>query len=134
MKKDILIIANYGPTPGGKSNDRLDTIIKLLLKEGMGVEFISSTFSHSKKAQKQLDEKVIKGLPYKYTMVYEPGYPKNVSLKRFQSHHVAAKNLTNYLNDRKKPDLIFAVTTSTAFGYAAAILTHTLAGVISLSM
>lgn len=134
MKKDILIIANYGPTPGTKSNDRIVTLLDLLIAEGYNVELVSTSFQHSKKEQKKIDDKVLEDLPYKYTMVYEPGYPKNVSLKRFYSHHVAAKNLTKYLNGRKKPDLIFVVTTSTAFGYAAAILTHTLADVILLSM
>ncbi|MGI6701989.1 MAG: glycosyltransferase family 4 protein [Christensenellales bacterium] len=121
MAKDILILANYGPTPGTKSNDRIITLLDLLITEGYNVELVSTSFQHSKKEQKKIDDKVLEDLPYKYTMVYEPGYPKNVSLKRFYSHHVAAKNLTKYLNDRKKPDLIFAVTTSTAFGYAAAM-------------
>lgn len=121
MAKDILILANYGPTPGTKSNDRIITLLDLLITEGYNVELVSTSFQHSKKEQKKIDDKVLEDLPYKYTMVYEPGYPKNVSLKRFYSHHVAAKNLTKYLNNRKKPDLIFTVTTSTAFGYAAAM-------------
>lgn len=117
--KDIVLIANYGPTPGTKSNDRMVTIIDLLVEQGYNVELISTTFQHSTKKQKQIAEEVIEQLPYKYTMVYESGYPKNVSLKRVYSHSIAAKNLSKYLNERKKPDLIFVVTTSTAFAYAA---------------
>ena len=83
MKKDILIVANYAPIPQRIGNNRLYAIIDLLLKESFAVEMIGSTFSHSKKKQMDIDDKVIKELPYKYTMVYEPGYPKNVSLKRF---------------------------------------------------
>ena len=121
MAKDIVIIANYGPLPTGKSNNRLMTILDLLVKEGLNVEYIISSFSHPKKQQMDIDQKALEKLPFKCTVLYEPGYPKNVSLKRFYSHHIAAKNLTKYLKGRKKPDLIFAVTTSTAFGYAAAM-------------
>ncbi len=119
MKKDIVIIANYGPTPNTKSNDRIVTILNLLIKQGFDVELISTSFQHSTKKQKQIDEDIIQQLPYKYTMVYESGYLKNVSLKRVYSHSTAAKNLSKYLNERKKPDLIYTVTTSTAFAYAA---------------
>ncbi|MGI6523669.1 MAG: hypothetical protein ACOX2Y_07395, partial [Christensenellales bacterium] len=113
MAKDIIIIANYGPLPTGKSNNRLVTILDLLVKEGFNVEYIISSFSHSKKQQMDIDQKALEKLPFKCTVLYEPGYPKNFSLKRFYSHHIAAKNLTKYLKGRKKPDLIFAVTTST---------------------
>lgn len=51
MKKDILIVANYAPIPQRTGNNRLYTIIDLLLKESFAVEMIGSTFSHSKKSK-----------------------------------------------------------------------------------
>jgi len=117
--KDIVIVANYAPIPERKTNNRLYTILDLLVKENYNVEMIGSTFNHNTKKPKKVDNEILQKLHYKYTMVYEPGYSKNVSLKRFHSHKVFANNLTKYLEKRKKPDLIFTVTTSTAAGYAA---------------
>lgn len=121
MKKDIVLVANYGHTPDTKSNDRLQTIIDLLVAENYDVEFVCSSFNHTKKQQKQIDKEKLNRLPYKYTMLYEPGYKKNVSIKRFYSHNILAKNIKKYLDKRKKPDLVFTVSTSTSVGYAAAM-------------
>ncbi|MCD7993285.1 MAG: glycosyltransferase family 4 protein, partial [Clostridia bacterium] len=55
-------------------------------------------------------------IPYKYTMLPEPGYPRNVCLRRFYSHHVFGKNLSKYLEEMKKPDVIIAAVPSLDVG------------------
>lgn len=42
----------------------------------------------------------------------EPGYKKNVCLKRFYSHKVLAKNMKKYLENRKTPDVIYCAVPS----------------------
>lgn len=119
MKKDIVLVLNYAPVPG-KGNDRIGTIIDLLLQDGHEVELITSDFWHNQKKPKEVDPEMLRALPYRYTMLHEPSYSKNVSLKRFYAHKVLARNIAGYLAQRKKPDVVFAVTTSTAVAYVAA--------------
>ena len=45
-------------------------------------------------------------------MINEPGYYKNVSLKRIISHRVFAKNVLEYVKKIKKPDIIYCVVPS----------------------
>lgn len=121
MGKDIVMVLNYAPVPKVNiENDRVLTIINSLVKQGDNVELITSDFAHASKKKKDITEEEIAALPYKYTMLHEPPYPKNVCIKRFYAHSKLAKNIAKYLKDRKKPDLVFTVTTSTAVGYAAA--------------
>ena len=76
-----------------------------LLAVDNDVEVITSDFYHITKMARK---KIIKNLPYKVTYLHEPGYPKNVCLKRFWSHKVWAGNIKKYFETRKKPDVIYA--------------------------
>lgn len=121
MKKDIVMVLNYAPAPNiDKDNDRVLSIIDLLVSKGFDVELVTSDFSHGDKKPKDIAREDLDKLNYKYTMLHEPPYYKNVSIKRFLAHARLAKNVGKYLEKRKKPDLIFTVTTSTAVGYVAA--------------
>lgn len=96
--KNILIIANFisiMPWQGG--NNRFTYLANLLSERGHNVELVTSSFSHAKKCQKKLEQNEIKKLPYKLTNIYEPGYKKNVSVKRFYSHYILGKNIKKYL-------------------------------------
>lgn len=68
------------------------------------VEIITSNYMHGPKKHAK---KVQQSEKSKITALEEPGYPKNICLKRFHSHAVLAKNLKKYLNTRKKPDVIY---------------------------
>ena len=48
----------------------------------------------------------------KVTALHEPGYSKNVSLKRFFSHHVLAKSILGYLEKRDRPDAVYVAVPS----------------------
>lgn len=117
-KKDIVMVINYSSFPiAGKDNGRAFTIIDLLLEKGYDVELITSDFSHTYKRPKEISKEELESVDFKYTMLHEPAYPKNVCIKRFVAHSKLASNISKYLKKRKKPDLIFTVTTSTAVAY-----------------
>lgn len=106
MKKIAIIALSYGWLPGEGGTTRFSFLAELLAKRGYDVTLISSSFYHVKKKKRDL-EKLRKGnYPYRLFFLEEPGYPKNVSLKRIYSHHVAAKNLQNHLK-RENYDLVY---------------------------
>ncbi|OME82141.1 hypothetical protein BK120_15840 [Paenibacillus sp. FSL A5-0031] len=105
--KDILLVTNYCQFPGESGNSRYTYLAEKLVEAGFKVEIIASTFYHKTKKQRTFDGDSIKGVGYKATLIYEPGYSKNVSLKRIHSNKVIAGNIIKYLKKRKKPDLIY---------------------------
>ena len=110
----ILIIAHFTQTPNENGNNRFNYLANLLGKsEENRVELITSSFSHKYKKQRKMNDEPIDKLNYKLTTIYEPGYKKNVSLKRFYSHHKMGKNLKKYLNNLNyKPDVIYCAVPS----------------------
>lgn len=111
MKK-VLMIANFARFPWEEGNGRFAYIINSLNQEKVEIEFITSSFFHGEKKQRDLNEERLKKLPYKATLIKEPGYNKNVCLKRFYSHNIFAKNVKKYLNTIEKPDLIYTAVPS----------------------
>lgn len=111
MKKKILIIANFVTLPWEKGNSRFTYIIDLIDKEKYDVELITSSFWHENKIQRQPNEEALK-LDYNITLINEPGYKKNVSLKRFYSHYKFAQNVKKYLETINKPDIIYTAVPS----------------------
>lgn len=106
MKKKIVVIANFTRLPWEKGNSRFPYIINLIDKEKFDVELITSKFLHGEKRHRK-DSDFVKELDYKVTLIDEPEYKKNVSLKRFFSHKVFAKNVKKYLENSEKPDIIY---------------------------
>lgn len=119
MKKRIVVIANFARLPWEKGNSRFPYIINLIDKEKYEVEFITSSFSHGEKRQRENKSNEM-DLDYKITLIDEPGYKKNVSLKRFYSHHVFAKNVEKYLGTIEKPDVIYCAVPALDVGKVAA--------------
>lgn len=114
---DIAIIANFCRDFSETDNGRFMYLAKKL-SENNEVEIITSDFYHEKKTHR---EKVTVKWPFKITYIHEPGYKKNVSIKRFLSHKTLAKNLTKHLKTRKKPDVIYCAVPSLDFTQAASI-------------
>lgn len=108
--KDIVIVANFiGALDGGK-NSRFTYLAELLSKESdITVEIVSSTFSHDYKRKRS---STIHLQNIKITLIDEPGYKKNISLKRFFSHYIWGKNVAAYLKKRKQPDVIYCAVPS----------------------
>lgn len=107
MKKKILIIANFVTLPWENGNSRFTYIVDLIDKEKYDVELITSSFWHENKTQREPNEEAL-NLDYNITLIKEPGYKKNISLRRFYSHNRFAKNVKKYLETIDKPDVIYA--------------------------
>lgn len=114
--KRIVIIDHFSKAPDEPGNNRFIYLGELLCSYGFDVEIITTTFAHLKKKQRRVIAKLYDNLPYKYTMLPEPGYSRNVCLKRFYSHYIFGKNLSNYLETMKKPDAIIAAVPSLDVG------------------
>lgn len=103
-KKDVLMVTHFTQIEGEKGNGRFLYIANNLDYEKINLEIVTTNFSHRTKKYR---EKSGKTTPYKLTLLNEPSYIKNVSLKRFYSHYIFSINVRKYLNNRTKPDLIY---------------------------
>lgn len=113
---DIVIVSQYlrDIECFESNNSRFVYIAKLFAKsDENNVEIITSDFNHIKKEK---FNKVGELAGVKITTCHEPGYPKNVCLKRFNSHKKLSKNIKEYLEKRKKPDIIYCAIPSLAVG------------------
>ena len=113
---DILIISEFGEDYSKTDNDRFLYLAKLLTDADADdqcvkpeVEIITSSFRHTKKSHRREPEY---NWPFKITFIEEPGYPKNICLKRFYSHYCWGRNVLKYLKTRKKPDVIYCAVPS----------------------
>lgn len=91
-----------------KGYTRFRYISEFLTDAGYDVDLITTTFQHWEKEQRNMAK--IKKEDYKFHLkfIFEPGYKKNIDLKRIHSHHVAAKNLRTLLEREGDYDLIYA--------------------------
>ena len=114
---DVVIISEFCEDFSKSDNERFFYIAKMLSKD-YEVELIVSAFRHTTKSHRYTpaDE-----WPFKITFIEEPGYPRNICLKRFHSHYTWGKNVEGYLKKRKKkPDVVYcAVPGLTAANLAA---------------
>jgi len=99
----VLIIAHYCGDLDGRYSNRFVYIAKLLSVH-FDVELITSDFYHTKKEKK----KVTGEYPFKITLIEEPRYPKNVSIKRLFSHWVFGRNLRSYLKTKNDKCIVYA--------------------------
>lgn len=114
--KDIVIIANFCRDFSETDNGRFMYLCKELSREH-SVEIITTDFNHGKKKPK---EPLVHNWPFKITFLHDPGYKKNISIKRFMSHRKWGKNVKKYLKERKKPDVIYCSVPSLTGPLAAA--------------
>ena len=104
----ILMIANYIVFPSEGGNSRFTYLLDKIDCKKNKVELITSNFRHGTKTRRFLPNEYLNNIDYKVTLIDEPGYKKNVSLKRIYSHKKLAKNMFKYLrNINDKPDVIY---------------------------
>lgn len=116
---DILLICNFWHFEFEKKSSRYRTMAEVLAAQpDFEVEVVSSTFRHQTKKQRDTAAIAALSAPYKVTLLKEPSYRKNVSLKRLYAHHRFAKEVTAYLKRRKRPDVIICSVPSLAVGSA----------------
>jgi len=105
-KKKIIIVAHFCDYATENTNNRFNYLASMLGKKGYEVELITSSFSHRDK--KQRIEIKDNQKTYQLTLIHEPSYRKNVSLKRLLiSHKIFAKNVYHYLKQSRRPDLLY---------------------------
>jgi glycosyltransferase involved in cell wall biosynthesis len=98
-------------------NSRFLTVADMLTQAGHKVRIVTTDFIHS---VKQHVSGVTSYKNCELKTLHEPGYPKNVSLKRFYSHWVLSQNLKNWLKTIDRPDVIYCAVPSLDFAYEAA--------------
>lgn len=103
--KRIAVVTQGVKLPGEERGyTRFRFIAELLAREGFEVDLVTSTFQHWNKAQRDTTRKCYQGLPYRVQFVYEPGYGRNLDLKRIRSHRVFARNLKGFFKSRFADD------------------------------
>lgn len=114
----VLIIANYINLPNETGNCRFMYIANLLSKNN-SVEVITSAFSHINKSKRKKEKYNFKNITI--SLIDEPGYSKNISLKRIYSHKILSLNLKKYLSKLEYiPDIIYCAIPSLDFAKEAA--------------
>lgn len=109
MGRDLLIIAHFCSDFDGKGNNRFNYLGDLLSENQLNIELVTTDFSHNKKMKRG---EIVGEFKYKITLLSEPSYQKNVSIKRLYSHYIMGENLKKYLKSRKKPDVIYCAVPS----------------------
>ena len=119
----ILMMAHYVTFPSEGGNSRFCYLLNLLKKNKKNdIELLTSDFRHGTKRKHNLSAQNVKELGYKVTFIQEPGYKKNISLKRLYSAKVLARNTRKYLNSLEElPDVIYCAVPSLDIAKEAAI-------------
>ena len=93
---------------GEKGYTRFRYLCEFLVKKGYEVDLITTTFQHWEKKQRDLESVDQKSYTFGFKFIYEPGYRKNIDLRRVRSHKIAAENLRKLLEKEGDYDLIYA--------------------------
>lgn len=91
-----------------KGYDRFKFLSAMLVKAGFEVDLITTTFQHWEKKQRDISDPSYGAEPFNVVFIEEPGYRKNIDLKRVSSHAKAAKNLADYFQKHGDYDLLYA--------------------------
>lgn len=105
--KRIAIITMGVKLNNEKGYTRFRFIADFLAKNGYQVDLITSSFQHWEKAPRNIDAIKRDSYPFTLRFIDEPGYKKNIDLRRIRSHHIAAKNLKKMLKQDGAYDLIY---------------------------
>lgn len=104
----LFIVANFTSLPGEPGNCRFNYIANGISKKDIDVTLVTSSFSHVAKKHR---EDVAYKENYKTVKIPEPGYKKNVSLKRFYSHYVWGRRVAKFVK-QEKPDVVYCAVPS----------------------
>lgn len=116
---NILIISNFPDVLNGKQDMRFTYLANLLEANGCDVEMIISDFDHEVKDVRKRDD--YSQYKFKITILHEPTYLSNVSLKRLYAHYKWGRNVGEYLHRlAKKPDVVYCAIPSLTAARAAA--------------
>lgn len=91
-----------------KGYDRFKFLSSMLVNAGFKVDLITTTFQHWEKKQRDISDPSYAEEPFNIVFIEEPGYTKNIDLKRVSSHAKAANNLASYFEKHGDYDLVYA--------------------------
>lgn len=91
-----------------KGYDRFKFIANMLVEAGYDVDLITTSFQHWEKKQRNTLDPAYKTELFNVVFIHEPGYRKNIDLKRISSHAKAAKNLDAHFRLNDDYDLVYA--------------------------
>ena len=104
----IIIVANFVTFPLEGGNSRFTYLLDKMDCKKNECELITSNFKHGAKEKRFFTNEQLETFDYKVTLIDEPGYKKNVSIKRIISHKILAKNIYKYLKSKTDlPDVIY---------------------------
>lgn len=107
MGKKIAVITMGVKLNNEKGYSRFRYLSEFLSDAGYEVDLITTTFQHWEKAQRDIDKIEKETYKFRLRFIYEPGYKKNVDLRRIKSHRIAARNLAELLEKEGGYDLIY---------------------------
>lgn len=102
MKK-ILIVAPYCSLPNEPYFNRF-LFLARKLSEQYDVTLLTSDFRHFDKTHRTL----VESAEFKISLIHEPGYKKNVSLKRVLSHKVFINNFKRWIDKNFDFDIVYS--------------------------
>lgn len=76
---------------------RFKVIADMLVHAGFDVDLITTSFQHWNKAQRSVDDARYHNEAFRTVFIPEPGYKKNLDIRRIISHRICARNLKRYL-------------------------------------
>lgn len=91
-----------------KGYDRFKYLANMLVDHGFEVDLITSSFQHWEKRQRDTSDPGYSAERFNVVFVNEPGYRKNIDLRRVKSHATAAKNLTEHFKEHDDYDLVYS--------------------------
>lgn len=116
MKK-VWIIAPFTEIDTVGARDRFQYLANRLNNEKVEVVLFTSDFNHMKK--KHVDSQISESYSYEVKLVHEPGYKKNVSIKRALSHIKFAYNIKKIIKKIEKPYVIYSAYPTMSASYVA---------------
>lgn len=110
MKKIAIIAPGYAWLPGESGTSRFSFLAGFLSENGYEVDLIGSTFQHFKKKPRNIEKLKELQLPYKPVFISEPGYKKNIDVRRIYSNYIETQNVMKFLNEHQgRYSLIYCV-------------------------
>lgn len=105
--KNIWIIAPFTAIETKNTKNRFLFLADLMSKQGYKITLFTSTFSHPLKKQLDFLDDIKNSFDFDVIFVSEPGYQRNISVKRIFSHFIFSKNLKKIIQNKGKPKLIY---------------------------
>lgn len=90
-----------------KGATRYTYLATLLAERGWEVDFITASFQHWEKRQRDLDAFDAAAHPFTVRFIEEPSYPTNMCPQRIWAHHVMARRVTAHFEADHGYDLIY---------------------------